>query len=211
MLRKLFTFALAAALALSFGAGTRADVMDESMSASGNKEFSIKSGYYYQVATRGVDSMGDEIPDIEEHGFSLGFAISRLLADADLFGVRFRAAVSVEPELMFGFSDQSDNTLQHFFAPVFVHFDFPLEMIVPVEVSAGVGTGLYVYNLGDAEDADGRQNNMPVVGKLSFDYVRGSGLKMGVEGRGHYVINTPSGAIEDLWGVSGVARLSLLF
>ena len=212
MLRKFFTFALAAALALSFGAETRADVMDdESMSATaGNKEFSIKSGYYYQVATKGVDSMGDEIPDIEEHGFSLGFAISRLLSDVDLFGFRFRAAVSVEPEMMFGFSDQSDRTFQHFFAPVFVHFDFPLEGIVPVEVSAGVGTGLYVYDLGDT-DGVGRQNNMPVVGKLSFDYVRGSGVKMGVEARGHYVINTPSGTIEDLWGVSGVARLSLLF
>lgn len=212
MLRKFFIFAFAAVLALSFSAGAHADVMDDGMMMServtdGNKEFSIRSGYYYQVGTRnGVDAMGDKLPDIEEQGFSLGFGISRLLSDVDLFGFGFRAAVSVEPELMFGFTDQNDNTFQHFFAPVFVHFDFPIMEIL--EVSTGVGVGLFVYDLADELD---RQNKLPVVGKLSFDYVRASGLKMGIEARGHYVVNDANGAVEDLWGASGVARLSLLF
>lgn len=207
MLRKLFIFALAAALALSFNAGARADVMDGDSMSAGNKEFSVKSGYYYQVATRKAD---DEA-DIEEHGFSLGFAVSRLLSDVELFGFRFRVAVSVEPELMFGFSDQSDHTVQHFFAPVFVHFDFPLDMLVPIEVSAGVGAGPFIYNMGGASEIGDRQNNFPVVGKLSIDYVMTSSVKMGVEGKGHYVINNTSGPIDDIWGASGVARLSLLF
>lgn len=210
MLRKFFIFAFAAVLALSFSAGAHADVMDDEMMsmhvADGNKEFSIKSGYYYQVGTRGEDALGNKIPDIEEHGFSLGFAVSRLLSDVDLFGFRFRAAVSVEPEMMFGFTDQNDNTFQHFFAPVFVHFDFPIMEIF--EVSTGAGVGLFVYDLADELD---RQNKVPVVGKLSFDYARASGLKMGVEARGHYVLNDANGAVEDLWGISGVARLSLLF
>ena len=198
-------FVAAVALALSFSAGAHADVGDSTVGggsvymADGNKEFNLRSGYYYQSASLGSGA------EYTEHGFLLGFGISRFVSDGQMFGLDYRVALSVEPELMVGFTDEDDNTLQHFFAPVFLRLDLPSERM---EISAAGGVGLLTYDLADAHD---RQNKLPLVGKLSFDYVKKSGVKMGVEAKGHYVLNDTNGLVQDLWGVSGVARISLLF
>lgn len=212
MRKKSFVFALA--LALSFGSGAYAGAMEEGESGSmmgaasyvaeGNKEFVLRSGYYYQKASQKSSSMEE---DYTEHGFSVGFGLSRLLSEHSLFGVDFRSSIRVEPDIMVGFTDVADNTLNHLLVPAFVQVDFPVS-ILPMEASVGVGTGFMVYDIGDQLD---RQTYMPAIGKIAFDYVRAGGIKMGVEGRGHYVLNQPQGSVDTFWGASGVARISLLF
>ncbi len=209
MKKKSFVFALAVALVLSFASGAKAGVMDEeggsmmmnsAYVSEGNKEFVLKSGYYYQKAS--LEGGGDRT----EHGFLIGFALSRILSTHELFGVEFRSSLRVEPDIRFGFADEADNTLNHLLVPTFLQADFSLTS--PMEFSLGVGTGFMVYDIGDHLD---RQTYMPVIGKIGFDYVKTSGLKLGVEGRGHYVINKPQGPVRRLWGASGIAKISILF
>ncbi|QMU56451.1 MAG: hypothetical protein GKS04_04795 [Candidatus Mycalebacterium zealandia] len=210
-MKKSLFFALVVALALSFSPSAKADVMDEgamdengsmmsTYMSDGNKEFVLKSGYYYQKARMAG-------PDAEEHGMSMGFELSRFIGGNSVFGLNFLSSLRFEPDLMIGFADVADHTLNHFSAPVFVQFDFPMETN-PVELSAGVGTGLFIYDLGDQIS---REDFMPVIGKFAVDYVKRDGLKMGVAAKGHYVINRATGPVSKLWGLSGVARISFVF
>ncbi|WP_462137280.1 hypothetical protein [Candidatus Mycalebacterium sp.] len=206
-MKKSLFFALVIALVLSFSPSVKAGAMDEdgtmmsTYMSDGNKEFVLKSGYYYQKA----QMTG---PDATEHGLSIGFELSRFIGDANnLFGLNFLSSLRFEPDFMIGFVDVADHTLNHFSAPVFVQFDFPMET-TPMEFSAGVGTGLLVYDLGDQIS---REGFLPVIGKLSLDYVKRGGLKMGMAVKGHYVINRSEGPVSRLWGLSGVARISFVF
>ncbi len=218
---KRFTFiVLFAILALSFGPGAKAGVMDESGgSASGstgdvaeyivimgengshNKEFILRTGYYFQKAAR------NNAKDVSENGFSIGFGLSRFISEHQVFGLDMRTSLRVEPDLMIGFTGEADKALNHFSVPVLMQFDFPVETS-PFEISAGAGFGYMAYDLGDKIS---RENMMPAVGKVAFDYIRRAGMKMGVEAKGHYVINNPGGPIDQLWGFAGVARISFLF
>lgn len=213
MRKKSLVFALAATFAFCFSSGVYAGGMDEHegdsmMKAhyvkSGNKELVLRSGYYYQKASQ-KDSSGKE--DYTEHGFSIGFGLSRIIAEHELFGVNFRSSFRFEPDMMIGFVDASDHTLHHLLAPAFLQVDFPLPGL-PMETAVGLGSGLMVYDIGNLLD---RQNYLPVIGKIAFDYIKRDGLKMGVEGRGHYVVNQPQGSVDTLWGASATARISFLF
>ncbi|MGI9559155.1 MAG: hypothetical protein ACR2NQ_05810 [Thermodesulfobacteriota bacterium] len=213
MFRKSILFALVAALAFSLSSGVKAGEMDgdSAMESSiykveaGDNELILRSGYYYQKATI------RDGEDATEQGFLMGFGLSRFFKNVELFGAGFRTTFRIEPDFMIGFTDAADHTLHHFFVPVYIQADFPIPAetaSVPMEVSAAVGTGLFLYDVGDKISSE---KTMPAIGKFSVDYVRNDRLKMGVEVRGHYLLNNPAGAVEDLLGFSGVARLSFTY
>ncbi len=209
--KSIFFVIIVAAVAFFFVSNAGAGVMEddgdimESMEANvysdRNKEITLKSGYFYQKASL----TGEQ--DISEQGFTMSAGMTRSFFKVDVFGVMVNSRVRVEPEIMVGVTSSRDNSLSHLFVPAIVEASW-LMPAAPVEVSVGAGTGLLIYDLGDQID---NKKFLPVIGTLSFDYIKSPKVKMGVEGRFHYVLNNPDGPIDSLWGASGTARVSFLF